>query len=79
MFRTTTDVANGFAARRADVRRMLVERRRELLLEIQSRIRDVREEGSSHRHHITTLVDTCDREPEDDLAFAGAAEQAVRF
>ena len=31
---------------RDDIRRMLVERRRELLNEIQSRVRDVREEGS---------------------------------
>jgi DnaK suppressor protein len=70
MFRTATDVATDCAARRADVRQMLVERRREVLLEIQRRIRDVREEGSSHRHHITTSVETCDGEPEDDLAFA---------
>jgi DnaK suppressor protein len=69
MFRTATDVATGFAARRADVRRMLVERRRELLLEIQSKIRDVREDGSSNRHHTTVSNDTCDVEPEDDLVF----------
>ena len=34
-------------ARRASVRRMLVERRRELLIEIQSRVRVVRTVGSS--------------------------------
>ena len=45
MLSTAIDVANGSVAeRRADIRRMLVERRRELLNEIQSRVRDVREE-----------------------------------
>ena len=70
MFRTATDVATGVAARRADVRRMLVERRRELLLEIQSRIRDVREEGISTDHHTAHLGEPLDIEVEEDLAFA---------
>ena len=70
MFRTATDVATGVAARRADVRRMLVERRRELLLEIQSRIRDVREEGSSTDHHAPHLGEPLEAEPDEDLAFA---------
>ncbi len=55
---------------RTDIRRMLVERRRELLNEIQSRVRDVREEGSSTDHHITYLGEALDVEPEEDLAFA---------
>jgi chorismate mutase len=38
-------------ALRADVRQMLVERRRELLSEIHSRVRVVREVGSSKDHH----------------------------
>jgi len=70
MLRTASDVANNFAARRADVRRMLVERRREFLLEIQSRIRDVREEGSSTDHHAPQLGEPLEAEPEEDLAFA---------
>ena len=70
MLRTASDVANGFAARRADVRRMLVERRRELLLEIQSRIRDVREEGTSTDHHAAHSGEPLEPEPEEDLAFA---------
>ena len=52
-----------------DVRRMLVERRRELLNEIQSKVREVREVGSSNRH-ATALAETVDAEPEDDLVFA---------
>lgn len=53
-----------------DVRRVLVERRRELLNEIQSRVRDVREAGSSKDHHTTALAETVEAEPEDDLVFA---------
>lgn len=70
MFRTATDVAAGLAARRADVRRMLVERRRELLLEIQSRIRDAREEGSRTDHHAPHPGEPLEAEPDEDLAFA---------
>jgi DnaK suppressor protein len=70
MHRTASNVVTGFAARRADVRRMLVERRRELLLEIQSRIRDVREEGSSTDHPAPHLDEPLEAEPDEDLAFA---------
>jgi DnaK suppressor protein len=56
--------------RRADIRRMLVERRRELLNEIRSRVRDVREIGSNTNHHVTDLAETVEAEPEDDLEFA---------
>ena len=63
-----TDVSVG--ARRADIRRMLVERRHELLNEIQGRVRDVREEGFSNYHRTTQLGDTLEAEPEDDLVFA---------
>jgi DnaK suppressor protein len=53
-----------------DVRRMLVERRRELLNEIQSRVRVVREAGSTKDHHASALIETVEAEPEDDLEFA---------
>jgi DnaK suppressor protein len=56
--------------RRDDIRRMLVERRRELLNEIQNRVWDVREAGSNTNHHTTDLADTVEAEPEDDLVFA---------
>jgi DnaK suppressor protein len=55
---------------REDVRRMLVERRRELLNEIQSRVRVVREVGSTKDHHGSALIETVEAEPEDDLEFA---------
>jgi DnaK suppressor protein len=56
--------------RRDDIRRILVERRRELLNEIRSRVRDVREVGSNTNHHTTDLAETVEAEPEDDLVFA---------
>jgi DnaK suppressor protein len=49
---------------------MLLERRRELLHEIQSKVRDVRELGSNNRHHSADLRETVEADPEDDLAFA---------
>ena len=70
MCRVATDVATGIAARRADVRRMLVERRRELLLEIQSRIRDAREDRFSTDHRALHLGEPLEAEPDEDLAFA---------
>ena len=71
MLSTAIDVADeSVTERRPDVRRMLVERQRELLNEIQSRVRDVREEGSSADHHIAQLGEPLDAEPEKDLAFA---------
>jgi DnaK suppressor protein len=56
--------------RRDDIRRILVVRRRELLNEIQFRVRDVRDVGSNNHHHTTDLRDTFEAEPEDDLVFA---------
>ena len=70
MLRREIAIADGSVDEgRADIRRMLVERRRELLNEIHDRVRDVREEGSSHHHH-TTQSDALEADPEDDLAFA---------
>jgi DnaK suppressor protein len=56
--------------RRNDIRRMLLDRRRELLCEIQNRVRDVRELGSNNHHQTVDLRDTVEAEPEDDLALA---------
>jgi DnaK suppressor protein len=49
---------------------MLVERRRELLNEIQGRVRVVREVGSSKDHHTSPVAEAVEAEPEDDLEFA---------
>ena len=56
--------------RRDEIRRVLVERRRALVNEIQSRVRDVREVGSNRHRHSTALDETVEAEPEDDLVFA---------
>ena len=56
--------------RRADIRRLLVEHRRELLNEIQTRVRDIREDRSSTNHYAAQPGETLDAEPEDDLVFA---------
>ena len=70
MLCTEFGIAEGSVGeRREDIRSMLLDRRRELLHEIYSRVRDVREVGSSHHHHITDVHDTVEAEPEDDLAF----------
>jgi DnaK suppressor protein len=55
---------------RDEIRRVLVERRRALLNEIQGRVRDVREAGSSGYRHTTDLDETAEAEPDDDLVFA---------
>jgi DnaK suppressor protein len=71
MIRTGVGIAEAAVGeRRDDIRRMLVERRRELLNEIQSRVRDVRKVGSNTTHHATDLAETVEAEPEDDLVFA---------
>jgi RNA polymerase-binding transcription factor len=71
MLCTGVDIAEGSAGeRRDDIRRMLLERRRELLNEIQSKVRDVREVGSNTHHQPTDLRETVEAEPEDDLVFA---------
>lgn len=69
MLGTTGRFSDGSVpARRGDIRRVLVERRRALVAEIQDRVRDVREEGTSAHHHSTHPEDAI--EAEDDLAFA---------
>jgi DnaK suppressor protein len=71
MICTRVDIADGpVGERRADIRRMLVERQRELLNEIHIRVRDVREEGSGKYHDSADPADTLDAEAEDDLALA---------
>ena len=56
--------------RRDEMRRVLVERRRALLTEIQSSVRDVREVGSNGNRHTTDPDEMVEAEPEDDLVFA---------
>ena len=68
---TGVGIADGLAGElRDDIRRLLVERRRELLNEIQSRVRDVREKGSDKYHYSIHPAEAIEAEPDDDLAFA---------
>jgi DnaK suppressor protein len=55
---------------RHQVRRALVERRRELLHEIQTKIRAAREERAGAPHRATDGDDAIEVEHDDDLAFA---------
>jgi DnaK suppressor protein len=71
MVRTAVGIAEvSVGERRDDVRRMLLEHQRELLSEIQSRVRDVREGGSNSHYHTTDLPEMVEAEPQDDLVFA---------
>jgi DnaK suppressor protein len=55
---------------RGDIRRILVEQRRELLNGLQSTIRNVREEGTGGDHQTTSLDETSEGQLENDLTFA---------
>jgi DnaK suppressor protein len=71
MFSAGVGIADASVNERCDeIRRVLVEHRHDLLNEIQTRIRDVREVGADKHHHTTDLGDTVEAEPEDDLVFA---------
>src|SRR5262245_23581861 len=56
--------------RRDYIRGLLLEQQRQLLHEIQSSVRDVREAGSNNQHHTADPHETAEAEPEDDLVFA---------
>ena len=65
------DIADvSISERRDEIRRVLVARRRALLNEIQSKVRDVRDVGSNGYRHSTDLDEPVEAEPEDDLVFA---------
>jgi DnaK suppressor protein len=55
--------------RAADIRRALLERRRQLSSEIEGRVREVRQAGSGS-DHAAVAGDPVDADPEDDLPFA---------
>ena len=58
------------APSREDIRRILMDRRHTLLTEIQSAIREIRDEGSGRAHQLSDIDDILDCDPEDDVAFA---------
>ena len=57
-------------ARYAELNRMLIERRREILNEVRCKVRDVRAEGSERDREVHDPEETCDVEIHEDIAFA---------
>ena len=57
-------------ARYEDLKRMLISRQRELLADVQARMRSVRDEGSQQHRSGLNPGDTSDVEVQDDLEFA---------
>jgi DnaK suppressor protein len=57
--------------RYAELRDILLERRREILSEVKSKIRDVRAEGSSgNMHGVADVGETSEADIQDDIEFA---------
>ena len=54
----------------AELRHMLIARRRDLVGQIQNTLRDARSEGSGHTRYRIESGETTEVHPEDDLAFA---------
>jgi DnaK suppressor protein len=64
----TTEVASG---RHVELRRILEERRREILNEVQEKMRDVRAEGSSGEGQgVLDAAETSEADIQDDIEFA---------
>ena len=57
-------------ARYDDLKRMLIERQREILNEVQGKIRDVRAEGSEKDHDVMDPGETSEVDIQEDIEFA---------
>ncbi len=57
-------------ARYAELKRMLEERRREIMSEVQGKIRDVRAEGSEKPHEVLDQGETSEVDIQEDIEFA---------
>jgi DnaK suppressor protein len=58
------------ATQHDEIRRILIDRRRNLLSEIHNGLRDARADASAQRHYRIESGETTEVHPEDDLAFA---------
>ena len=58
------------AARYEELKRMLVERQREIMNEVQGKIRDVRAEGSEKDHEVLDPGETSEVDIQEDIEFA---------
>ena len=53
-----------------DLKRMLEDRRREILAEVQEKIRDVRTEGTAHKTRVLETGDGSEGDIQEDIEFA---------
>jgi DnaK suppressor protein len=53
-----------------DLKKMLEERRRQILAEVQGKIRDVRSEGSAHKTRVLETGDGSEADIQEDIDFA---------
>jgi DnaK suppressor protein len=67
--RTTVEVAPR-SARYEELKKMLEDRRRDILSEVQGRIRDVRAEGMDKPHEVLDQGETSDVDIQEDIEFA---------
>jgi len=65
-----TTVAASKGTRYEELRRMLEERRRDILSEVQGRIRGVRAEGSEKPHEVMDQGETSEVDIQEDIEFA---------
>jgi len=71
MATTTTRKTQTNTGRYEDLKRMLEERRREILNEVQEKIRDVRAEGSSGKlHQVLDSGESSEADIQEDIEFA---------
>ncbi len=71
MKKTATVKTTSHNDRYAELRDILLERRREILSEVKSKIRDVRAEGSSgNMHGVADVGETSEADIQDDIEFA---------
>jgi len=68
--RKTAAAVEPVAGRYDELRTMLDERRRELLREVQGKIRDVRAEGSEKPHEVLDPGETSEADIQEDIEFA---------
>ena len=70
MATATTRKADMDTTRYEDLKQMLEDRRREILAEVQEKIRDVRTEGTAHKTRVLETGDGSEADIQEDIEFA---------
>jgi len=70
MATATTRKADMDTTRYEDLKQMLEDRRREILAEVQEKIRDVRTEGTAHKTRVLETGDGPESDIQEDIEFA---------